>query len=68
MLDREEQQKLLSLLQKYEHLFDGTVGTWNTEPVDLILKDPTAAPYHAKAYPVPYSQKQKAQRVSGQIM
>src|SRR6476620_6849193 len=25
MLDREEQQKLLSLLQKYEHLFDGTV-------------------------------------------
>ena len=58
-LDREEQQKLLKLLQKYEHLFDGTVGTWNTEPVDLILKDPTAAPYHAKAYPVPYSQEQK---------
>ena len=48
MLDREEQQKLLNLLQKYEHLFDGTVGTWNTEPVDLILKDPTAAPYHSK--------------------
>ena len=37
-LDREEQQKLLSLLQKYEHLFDGTVGTWNTKPVGLILR------------------------------
>ena len=58
-LDKEEQQKLLVFLQKYEHLFDGTVGTWNTDPVDLILKDPTAAPYHAKAYLVPYSQEQK---------
>ena len=58
-LTREDQQKLLKLLQKYEHLFDGTVGTWNTEPVDLVLKDTTAAPYHAKPYPVPYSQEQK---------
>jgi len=37
------------------------VGTWNTEPVDLVLKDTTAAPYHAKPYPVPYSQEQKLQ-------
>jgi hypothetical protein len=49
----------LNLLQKYEHLFDGTVETWNTEPVELILKDPTCTPYHAKPYPVPYSQEQK---------
>ena len=49
----------MNLFQKYECQFDGTVGTWNTEPVDLILKDPTAAPYHSKAYPVPYSQEQK---------
>ena len=35
------------------------MGTWNTEPVDLVLKDPTAASYHSKAYPVPYSQEQK---------
>src|SRR5437868_7336775 len=58
-LDKADQQKLLKLLQKHEHLFDGTVGTWNTDPVDLVLKDPTAAPYHAKAYPVPYCQEQK---------
>ena len=39
-LDKTDQQKLLQLLQQYEHFFDGTVGTWNTDPVDLILKDP----------------------------
>ena len=58
-LDKTDQQKLLQLLQKYEHLFDGTVGTWNTDPVDLVLKDPTCMPYHAKPYPVPFSQEQK---------
>lgn len=26
-LQKSDQQKLLTLLQKYEHLFDGTVGT-----------------------------------------
>ena len=37
-LSKEEQQKLLALLQKFEHLFDGTVGTWYTEPVIIKLK------------------------------
>src|SRR6187200_388419 len=58
-LSKEEQEKLLALLKKYEQLFDGTVGTWKTAPVDLFLKDPNYKPYHAKAYPVPHSQKQK---------
>src|SRR5688572_29558457 len=58
-LDKADQQKLLTLLQKYEHCFDGTVGTWNTEPVDMILKDPNCTPYHAKPYPVPYFQEEK---------
>ena len=35
-LNKADQLKLLKLLQKYEHLFDGTVGTWNTDPVDLV--------------------------------
>ena len=43
-----EQQELLSLLRKYEHLIDGTVGSWNTESADLILKDSDCQPYHAK--------------------
>src|SRR5207244_11178138 len=42
-----------------EDIFDSTVGTWNTEPLNLIFDNPTAAPYYAKAYPVPYSQEQK---------
>jgi transposase InsO family protein len=55
----EERKKLLKLLQKFEHLFDGTIGTWQTEPVDLELKDPNAKPHHAKPYPVPHSQERK---------
>ena len=58
-LSKEEQEKLLALLKKYEQLFDETVGTWKTKPVDQFLKDPDCAPYHAKAYPVPKSQEQK---------
>ena len=48
----EEQRKLFSLLDKYKDLFNGTLGKWNHEPVDLELK-PDAVPYHARPYPVP---------------
>ena len=58
-LSKEEQRQLLKLLQKFEHLFDGTLGTWQTEPVDLELKDPDIKPHHSKPYPVPHSQEQK---------
>ena len=58
-LSAEEQRQLLLLLTKFEHLFDGTLGTWNTEPVDLELKDPKVKPFHAKPYPVPYSQEKR---------
>ena len=51
-----EQKELLKLLQQYEPLFDGTLGTWKTEPIELELKDPDCKPYHAKPYPVPHSQ------------
>ena len=30
---------LLKLLQKHEELFDGTLGTWKTNPVGFELKD-----------------------------
>ena len=46
-------------MTKYKDLFDGSLGTWNTEPVDLELKDPDCKPYHAKPYPVPHSQEQQ---------
>ena len=47
-----EQQKLLSLLNKYGDLFDGTLGKWKLDPVDLDLKE-GATPYHARPYPIP---------------
>jgi hypothetical protein len=40
-------------------LFDGILGTWDTEPIDLELMDPDAKPYNAKPYPVPQSQEAK---------
>ncbi len=54
-----ERRQLLELLQKFEPLFDGSLGTWKTDPVNLELKDPKVKPYHAKPYPVPYSQEKR---------
>jgi Reverse transcriptase (RNA-dependent DNA polymerase) len=58
-LEKDEQRQLLKLLQKFEHLFDGTLGTWKTDPVELELKNSNAKPFHAKPYPVPYSQEKR---------
>lgn len=51
-LTNAEKSQLKSLLFKYESLFDGTLGNWNTPPVDFELKD-GAKPFHARAYPIP---------------
>ena len=51
-LSPEEKGKLKCLLYKYEDLFDGTLGTWNTEPVKLDLK-PNAAPFYTHPYQIP---------------
>jgi hypothetical protein len=58
-LTAEEKEKLLNLLQKFESVFDGSLGAWNTEPVELELKDPECTPYHSKPYPVPQAQEAK---------
>ena len=49
---------LQTLLIKYEDLFDGNIGTLDTDPVSLELK-PGATPYHGKPYPVPVKDKGK---------
>jgi hypothetical protein len=48
----EEQHQLKILLQKYERLFDGTLGEFNMEtvPISLHLIDPNCKPFHARAY------------------
>ena len=51
-LSEEEQQKLLTLLQKHESLFDGTLGQWKDSTYNIDLKE-DAKPYHARAYPIP---------------
>ena len=51
-LSNADQKSLLDLLSKYEVLFDGTLGDWDTPPVKFELK-PDAKPWHGKAYPVP---------------
>jgi hypothetical protein len=37
-LNTEEQHQLLKLLQKYEHLFDGTLGEFNMDPIGLDVE------------------------------
>ncbi len=44
--------QLLSLLHKYQHLFDGSLGIWNDKPNDIELK-PNAKPYHSRPFQVP---------------
>ncbi len=58
-LIKDEQKKLLELPERFEPLFDGTLGNWKNSPVQLKLKEENTKPYHAKPYPTPHSQKQK---------
>ena len=57
-MTKSQKEEMLQLLYKYEDLFDGKLGTWQTEPIELELKE-GIKPYHAKPYPVPHSQEQK---------
>jgi hypothetical protein len=58
-LTESERGGLQKLLTKFEPLFDGTLGEWKTEPIDLELKDLETKPYRARAYPVPQCQEAK---------
>jgi hypothetical protein len=49
-------EKLLSLLLKYEELFDGTLGDWNRPPISIELKE-GAKPFHGRTYPIAQIQK-----------
>ncbi len=48
---------MLKLLTKFEDLFDGTLGDWDTEPVSLKLKE-GAKPYHSRPFPTPKAHKE----------
>jgi Retroviral aspartyl protease len=51
-LNGNQQQQLKALLYKFEHLFDGTLGDWTTEPVSFKLKE-GAKPFQLSPFPVP---------------
>ena len=46
-----QSNELLKLLQKFGELFDGTLGTWKTDPLDFELKEDTN-PICSWTYPV----------------
>ena len=50
-LDPSHREKPLSLLLKYEPLFDGTLGDWNRSSALIELKE-GAKPYHGRPYPI----------------
>ena len=43
---------LLALLKSNENLFDGQLGDWIGDPVEIPLKE-GSKPYHARAFPIP---------------
>ena len=51
-LSNRQQKQLLRLLQKYNSLFDGSLGTWKDNPVEIELRE-GVTPYHAKPFPIP---------------
>jgi hypothetical protein len=55
-LTASDREKLLSVLLKFESLFDGTLGDWKLPPVSFELKE-DMKPYHGRPYPVPHKHK-----------
>jgi hypothetical protein len=55
-LKASEREKLLSVLFKFESLFDGTLGDWNLQPVPSELKE-GMKPYHGRPYPILHKHK-----------
>ena len=58
-INKQQTQQVSVLLSKYKELFDGGLGSWKADPIKVELKDPNCKPYHAKPYPVPFSQEKK---------
>jgi hypothetical protein len=58
-----KQMQLLSLLHKYQHLFNGLLGTWNAKPYNIELK-PDAKPYHSRPIPAPKVHEHQGREIS----
>ena len=51
-LSENERVPLLTLLRRYEPMFDGTLGQWRGEDFKIELKE-GVKPYYSSPYPVP---------------
>ncbi len=51
-----KREKLLSVLLKFEPLFDGKLGDWKLLPVSFELKE-GMQPYHGRPYPILHKHK-----------
>ena len=51
-LNTEDINQLLCILKDFEHLFDGNILHWDTEPIDYELKS-NSKPFNRYYYPVP---------------
>ena len=60
-MNAEERTLLLILLEYFEDLFDGTLGNWATEPVDLEI-NPYSKPFNSRYYPVPRINKETSRK------
>ena len=58
LMTKTQRNELLSLLQRFEELFDGTLGTWKIDPVEFELKEKTN-PICLRTYPVLKVNKEK---------
>ncbi len=52
-LTASDREKPLSVLLKFELLFDGTLGDWKLPPISFELKE-GMKPYHGRPYPIPH--------------
>ena len=57
LINADDRTQILRLLQYFEDLFDGTIGEWDTGPVDLELNIYYKY-FNCKYYPVPMINKE----------
>jgi hypothetical protein len=55
-LTASDRVKLLSVLLKFESLFDSTLGDWKLPPVSIELKE-GMKPFHGRPHPIPHKHK-----------
>ena len=66
-LDSSQQAKLLKLLQKYEELFDSSLGDFQMDPVTFDPKD-GVKPYQGKVFQVPHAHKMVFKKEVGHLV